>query len=277
MLTTTLDGLWVLQVLTGIEVVAPELSLRPHLPSVEPKQVALTHPVIVELRAWGVVNESGDVDATVLEWLTVLSRRDVAVLVHLSRPGQAATRRALLARYATWWVVIERAGELIHLHGAGIAAAEGPANVVIATEIERLCGSRPAAPLRPVTLDASAVRAAAASPQALRALLARHRLETDQRRILRWVADEQRAAQAAIVAIQYGAATDRPARAHIDQGAVTIIDTEEGRLVVEQLTYAGRVWLVVGPGTNNAIASAVAGMLRRLPAGQEWYAHRKAV
>ncbi|HOB50942.1 MAG TPA: ESX secretion-associated protein EspG, partial [Mycobacterium sp.] len=35
MLTTSIDGLWVLQVLTGIEVVAPELGLRPHLPSIE--------------------------------------------------------------------------------------------------------------------------------------------------------------------------------------------------------------------------------------------------
>ena len=35
MLTTTVDGLWVLQVLSGIEVMAPELGLRPHLPSVE--------------------------------------------------------------------------------------------------------------------------------------------------------------------------------------------------------------------------------------------------
>ena len=35
MLTTTIDGLWVLQVLTGIEVLAPEMGLRPILPSVE--------------------------------------------------------------------------------------------------------------------------------------------------------------------------------------------------------------------------------------------------
>ena len=41
MLTTTLDGLWVLQVLSGIEVLAPELGLRPILPSLETAQLAL--------------------------------------------------------------------------------------------------------------------------------------------------------------------------------------------------------------------------------------------
>ena len=35
MLTTTIDGLWVLQILAGIEVLAPELGLRPILPSFE--------------------------------------------------------------------------------------------------------------------------------------------------------------------------------------------------------------------------------------------------
>jgi hypothetical protein len=40
MLTMTIDGLWVLQVLTGIEVVAPELGLRPHFPSVEAPETA---------------------------------------------------------------------------------------------------------------------------------------------------------------------------------------------------------------------------------------------
>lgn len=277
MLTTTVDGLWVLQVLAGIEVVAPELGLRPHLPSVESKQLALAHPVTGELRAQGVLDDSGDVDPVVLDWLTVLSRRDMALLAQLNFRDQIAASRVLLARYASWWVVIERSAELIRIHGAGTAGAEGPATVVIATEIERLCGSRPPAPMRPVTLDASAVPAAATSRQALRKFLERQRLEGDQMQILTRLIDQRRTAQAALVAIQSGADAGRPARAHIDRGAVTIIDTPEGRLVVEHLTYAGRAWLIVGPGTQSAIASAVRHMLRRLPAKEEWYSHRKAV
>ena len=43
-LTTTLDGLWVLQVLSGIESLAPELGLRPVLPSAEPRGVRAGPP-----------------------------------------------------------------------------------------------------------------------------------------------------------------------------------------------------------------------------------------
>lgn len=277
MLTTTLDGLWVLQVLAGIEVVAPELRLRPHLPSVEPKQLALKHAVTAELRAQGVLDKSGNVDATVLDWLTVLSRRDMALLAQMRCAGEIETTEVLLARYASWWVAIERSAELIQIRGAGIAAAEGPASMVIATEIERLCGSQPPAPLRPVTLDASAMRAATTGPQALRKFLTSQRLEADQAQILAQVSDRQRTAQAALVAIQSGVGAGRPTRTHIEQAAVAIIDTPEGRLVVEHLPYAGRAWLIVGPGTKRAIASAVGHMLRRLPAKEEWYSHRKAV
>lgn len=45
MLTTTIDGLWVLQILAGIEMLTPELALRPTLPDVETAQMALAHPV----------------------------------------------------------------------------------------------------------------------------------------------------------------------------------------------------------------------------------------
>ena len=61
MLTTTLDGLWVLQVLSGIEVLAPELGLRPHLPSVETTHMALAHPVAEELRDVGAIGPAGPI------------------------------------------------------------------------------------------------------------------------------------------------------------------------------------------------------------------------
>jgi hypothetical protein len=75
MLTTTLDGLWVLQVLAGIEVLSPEVGLRPHLPSCETRSMALDHPVAADLRAVGAITDEAAVDPAVLDWLTVLSRR----------------------------------------------------------------------------------------------------------------------------------------------------------------------------------------------------------
>jgi ESX secretion-associated protein EspG len=277
-LTTTVDGLWVLQVLTGIEVLAPELGLRSILPSVETQQMALAHPITAELRAAGVLDKSNTVNAMVVEWLTVLARRDVALVIHVRTPDHSETpTRALLARFAQWWVVIERSEDLVRIGGAGTSSAEGAANSVIDAQIERLCGTNTPAPLRPVTLDAEALQAGGTSPETLQAFLANQRLDVDQLQILIAAADPARSAQASIVAIQSGVATAGPTRMHVEQTVVTIIDTPEGRVVAEHVPSAGKRWMILAPGTATNIASAVNQMMRRLPAEQEWYSYRKVV
>jgi hypothetical protein len=276
-LTTTIDGLWALQVLTGIEVVAPELGLRPHLPSVEPKRLALEHPVTAELRATGAIDEFDAVDGAVVEWLTVLSRRDMALLMQFRVPGDDEPARALLARFAQWWVVMERSADLMRIGGAGIAGAEGRANAALNAQIERLCGNNAPASLRPVTLDADAMRAAATSRETLRVFLESQGLKPDQLRMLLMAADPDRSAQASIVAMQSGVDTGRPTRTHVEQSAVAIVDTPEGRLVTENVNAAGRRWMIIAPGTNSNVASAISHMVRRLPADKEWFSYRKVV
>jgi hypothetical protein len=272
-----LDGLWALQVLSGIEVLAPETGLRPHLPSVEPKSMALQHPVAAELLAAGVIDESGAVDSTVLEWLTVLSRRDVGLLMYFRIPDDDEPPRVLLARFSQWWVAMERSADIVRISGAGIASDEGTANSALNAQIERLCGTNTPAALRPVTLDAEAVRSAATSLEDVRRFFSSQGLEPDQLHMLDLAADPARSAQASIVAIQAGVDTGRPTRTFIEQGGVTIIDTPEGRLVVEQVCTAGKQWMIVAPGTKSHIASAINHMVRRLPADREWYSHRKVV
>ncbi|OBA61407.1 secretion protein EspG [Mycobacterium sp. 1100029.7] len=277
MLTTSLDGLWVLQVLTGIEVLAPEMGLRPHLPSVEPKHQALDHPVTAELRAAGAIDETDSVDGTIVEWLTVLSRRDVGLMIHFRLPDNSEPTRALLARFAHWWVAIERSGDLVRISGAGIANNEGTANEALNAQIERLCGAGDPASLRPVTLDVDAMRTAATDQRSLHEFLGNQGLEADQVHMLKLATDPDRSAQASIVAMQSGVDTGRPTRTHIDQGAVTIIDTPEGRLVAEHVPSAGKQWMIIAPGTKNNIGSAISHMVRRLPADQEWFSYRKVV
>jgi hypothetical protein len=277
-LTTTVDGLWVLQVLTGIEVLAPELGLRSILPSVETRHSALAHPIAAELRAAGVLDESDNVNASVVEWLTVLTRRDVALLINVRTPDtQETPTRALLARFAEWWVVMERSQDLVRIGGAGTSSAEGAANEVIRAQIERLCGTNAPAPLRPVTLDADALQEKAISRDRLDAFLASQRLDTDQLQILKMAADPGRSAQAGIVAVQSGVALAGPSRMHVERSVVTIIDTPEGRIVAEHELSAGKKWMILGPGSASNLTSAVNRMMRRLPANEEWYSHRKVV
>lgn len=276
-LTTTVDGLWALQVLTGIETIAPELGLRPHLPSVEPKQLALQHPVTAELRDVGAVEECGAVDPTVVEWLTVLSRRDVALVLHIRTPRDDEPARVLLARFAQWWVALERSADLIRISGAGTATAEGTADTVLNQQVERLCGRNEPAPLRPVTLDAGAMRSAAAGQEALQTFLAGQRVDADQLRLLTLAADPDRSAQASVVAAQSGVETGRFQRTHVEAGAVTIIDTLEGRLVAEEVDHGGTTWMIIAPGARSNIAAAINRMMRRLPAHQDWHSYRKVV
>jgi hypothetical protein len=276
-LTTTVEGLWALQVLTGIEALSPELALRPVLPSVESKHLALAHPVCAQLRSAGVIDDAGQVDATVAEWLTVLARRDIALTMQLRMAGQEQPMRALLARFARWWVVMERSENLVRIGGAGTAASEEAANTVITAEIERLCGSLPPAPLRPVTLDADALGRSAATGQALREFLSAQRLDAEQLQIVMMATDPGRSAQAAIVALQSGLETGRSTRAQVGQSVVTIMDTPEGRLVADHVLADGRNWMIIAPGTVQHIGASIKAMLRRLPADQNWYAHRRVV
>lgn len=277
MLTTTLDGLWVLQVLSGIEVLAPELGLRPHLPSVERPAMALVHPVTTELRAAGVVDANGAVDETVLEWLTVLSRRDIALLLHVHTPsGGIPPERILLARFAQWWVSLERCGTQIRLSGAGTATNEPSAALLISSQIERLCGQMHPAALKPVTLDAAELLSTVQDPGSIRSFLRDQKLDSDQIGILTLAADSTRSAQASVVAIQSGA-DEGPTRSHIEPGTVTIIDTPQGRLVSERVRREGKFWMIVSPGSPTNIASAVLSTLRNLPAQEQWHSYRKVV
>jgi len=275
-LTTTLDGLWVLQVLSGIESLAPELGLRPVLPSAEPRESALAHPIAAELQAAGAISADGTVDPVIVEWLTVLSRRDVALLMYISTPADSAMVGVLLARFAQWWVAIERAEEIVRIGPAGAATAEGSAIAVIRGQIERLLGTLEPAPIRPATIDAGDLVAHVTSPDTLRVFLDGQRLEPEQIRALMLATDTGRSASASIVALQSGA-EGAPGRIHVEHGSVTIYDTPEGRLLVEHAPSGGRKWMIVSPGSVANITTAINGMLRRLPAREEWFSHRRIV
>lgn len=272
MLTTTLDGLWVLQVLSGIEVLAPELGLRPHLPSIETRAAALNHPVAAELRDAGVITTSGVIDDTVHQWLTVLSRRDIALLLHIRDAGDdAAPVQILLARFDQWWVSLERSTGLIRLSGVGTARTEQSAGHAVMQEIDRLCGPMPASLMRPVSIKTDELLAEVRDVATLRNYLRTRRFDPEQVRTLTLAAQSQQSRQTSIVAIQAGP------RSHIVPGALAVIDTPEGRLLTEHLRHEGAAWMVVAPGTADALAASVHKLLRRLPAQEAWYSYRKAV
>ncbi|MDF2822829.1 MAG: secretion protein EspG [Mycobacterium sp.] len=282
MLTTTLDGLWVLQILTGIEVVAPELGLRPVLPSVETKDVALLHPVADELKAAGVIDGHGSVDPAVVEWLTVLARRDVALWLQATRPATgddaAIPAQVTLARFAQWWVALERSDIVVRLSGAGTSSSEGAATHVIGSQLERLCGAALPAKFKPLTVPTDQILGQVKDRDSLRRyLLSNVDLDADQMHIVMTAADTGQAAQASIVALQSGVESGSETRVRVEGSVVTVIDTPEGRVMAEHFERSGKRWMIMAPGSLATITTAVNEMVRRLPAAAEWHSYRKVV
>ncbi len=276
MLTTTVDGLWVLQAVTGVEQTCPELGLRPLLPRLDTPARALQHPVAADLIAAGALDVAGNADPMIREWLTVLLRRDLGLLVNMGVPGREPTR-ASICRFATWWVVLERHGDLIRLYPAGTAGDETAASELVVGQVERLCGVAEAAPLRPVTLDTKQLQESVRDAASLRAFLLSQRLDVDQLQIVTMAADPARSAHAAIVALQAGVGPERTARVAVGDSTVAIVDTPAGRVCVADVISGQRRYQVVSPGSRSDIAGAVQRLIRRLPAGDEWYSYRRVV
>ena len=276
MLTTTLDGLWVLQAVTGVEQTCPELGLRPLLPRLDTPERALRHPVVDELKAAGALDEAGNVDPMIREWLTVLLRRDLGLLVNITVPGREATRAAI-CRFASWWVVLERHGDLVRLYPAGTASNENGASDLVVGQVERLCGVAEVAPLKPVTLDTEQLLASVRDAASLRAFLLSQSLDVDQLQIVTMAADPARSAHAAIVGLQAGVGPDEMARIAVGDSTVSIIDTPAGRVCVENVISGQRRYQIFSPGSRSDISGAVQRLIRRLPAGDEWYSYRRVV
>lgn len=276
MLTTTVDGLWVLQAVTGVEQTCPELGLRPLIPRLDTPDRALRHPVAAELTAAGALDEAGNVDPMIREWLTVLLRRDLGLLVTISVPGRDATR-ASICRFASWWVVLERHEDLVRLYPAGTASNENGASDLVVGQVERLCGVAEVAPLKPVTLDTEQLLASVRDAASLKAFLLSQNLDVDQLQIVTMAADPARSAHAHIVGLQAGVGPDEMARIAVGDSTVSIIDTPAGRVCVENVMSGQRRYQILSPGSRSDISGAVQRLIRRLPAGDEWYSYRRVV
>lgn len=281
MLTTTVDGLWVLQAVAGIESLCPELGLRPLIPRLDTAERALEHPMATELAGIGALDDAGEVDPMIREWLTVIMRRDLALLVTMSFPGNGGdpvqATRASICRFASWWVVLERHDQVVRLSAAGTASDHAGAAELVVGQIERLCGVAEAAPLRPVSLDSNELIKQARDTDSLRRHLLGQGLDLSQLQTVMMAADPTASGLANIVAMQAGAGPEEMARLAIGDTAVLVADTPAGRVCVENVDASGRRYQMVGPGTRGNVAAAIMRMIERLPAGQQWHSQRRVV
>lgn len=90
-------------------------------------------------------------------------------------------------------------------------------------------------------------------------------------------ADPTRSAHATLVALQAGVGPEKSARILVGDSTVAIVDTAAGRICVESVTSGQRRYQVLSPGSRSDIGGAVQRLIRRLPAGDEWYSYRRVV
>lgn len=282
MLTTTLDGLWVLQAVTGIETLCPELGLRPLLPRLDTAERARCHPIAHELADIGALDGQGEADPMIREWLTVILRRDIALMVNLHYPGQAHDApqhmtRVSISRFASWWVVLERRDNEVRLYPVGTSTDQTSAGELLVGQVERLCGVTEPAPLRPVTLDSKELLEKVRDQDSLRRHLAAQQLDIDQQQLVSMAADPEVSGQANIIAIQPGTGPEQLGRTAIGETTVLICDTPAGRVCVENIDNGGHRYQIVSPGTRADVAAAILRLIARLPAGAGWHSHRRVV
>src|SRR6516162_5315504 len=103
MLSTSVECVWVLQALLGVEQMPAALHLKPFIPSAHGDLIVETtegrRPLAStaqyhSLVQAGVIDERGQVDGAVRDWMTVLGRPDREVVLVIRRPDQPATAEA---------------------------------------------------------------------------------------------------------------------------------------------------------------------------------------
>lgn len=271
--TATLDGLWAIQVVAGIERVCPELGLRPHDPRTETVQLAQSVPVFGELVEQGAVVETADgwhVDKPIFEWLTVLSRREVALIVLMQQPGESRDLplRVALSRFGRWWVSMSLFdNHTVRIRPMGTARTNEDAASLIVRELENLCGTaEPASSFEPIVV-ASDRLLACRSVEAVQKMMLSEGASADQLRAGLTLSSADECATASIVALQQGQKLEPVVTDHF----VTVADTADGRMVIKNVDRSGKRWTVLAPGAPRVIRSALSELLATLPAGEEWH------
>lgn len=137
MLTTSKTCVWTLQALLGVERMPTPLRLKPFIPSAhgdlivettqgrQPLQATAEYHDLMRI---GVVDERGQVDDVVRDWMTVLSRAEREVMLVIRRPNQPATddtpatvheRVLVVCRYQKYLAMAALDGDEMVIGGVG--------------------------------------------------------------------------------------------------------------------------------------------------------------
>lgn len=278
-LTTTPEGIWVLQALLGIESMPSALRLRPFIPSIDSGPTVATmvgeRPLTqtaeyASLTEAGVIDPDGHVDDAVRDWMAVVGRPEREVMVVIRRPASSGLdvagppapgddpslveeRTLSICRRDRWLAMIARSGNEVVLAPVGETATAAQQTELICDTVLHAFGDAEPAKIDGVNLPTNALQSALSAASGgdrweTATALARMGLSPDQVAVLTAGTRMDESAMAVVSIADHG--TTR----HIHPTVLTVIDTEFGRVSVTYTTGPdGSAWTSIWPTTPDAL------------------------
>jgi hypothetical protein len=283
-LMTTPSGIWVLQALLGIERMPTALRLRPFVPSIDGGGSVLTDigeiPLertaeYASLAAAGVIDDRGQVDEAVRDWMAVVGRPQREVMVVIRRPkpidgtvpaGDDAPalveeRTMSICQRERWLAMIARSDDEVVLAPLGEEAyADAQVELICDTLLHAFAAGPPAA-ISGFNLPSAALERALADTVGkgeplVASALARLGLTPDQVAVMAAATRLDESAMAVVAVIDHGI---KP-RVHPD--VISVIDSEHGRITISYTTGPdGTRWTSVWPTSPDALRQDIGNLL----------------
>ncbi len=283
-LTTTPNGVWILQALLGVEKMPTALRLRPFIPSVDGDGTVATEIGQVpwsqtaeynSLAAAGVIDQQGRVDDAVRDWMAVVGRPQREVLVVIRRPkpldgpvpdGEDVPalideRVMSICQRDRWLAMIARSGDEVVLAPLGEAARSDEQIDLICDTLMHAFSHGDAAAISGFNVPSAALENALNEnvPKGrtmLAAALARLGLSPDQVAVLSAATSLDESAMAVVTVIDHGV------QDHFHSDGVSVIDSELGRITVSYTTGPdGTRWTSIWPTSAEALRQDLAKLL----------------
>jgi hypothetical protein len=279
-LTTTPNGVWVLQALLGVETLPVALRLRPFIPSLYDESVIVdttAGPVPVaqtaeyaSLVAAGVIDTAGAVDDIVRDWMTVLSRAERQVVLAIRRPdpatvgdGSPTVQERVLAvcRHRRWLAMAARDGDEVVIDAVGESEQPDQQAELICNVMLPAFGDADPADIEGVNVPAELMystlnNAAPHGHDVLASTLARLGLAPPLTEVLTAAARFDESAMAVVSVIDTGVTTQ------VHPRVLTVADTAYGRVSITTSASAdGKEWMTIWPATVAGLRDELATLL----------------
>ncbi len=278
MLTTSVDCVWALQALLGLERMPTPLRLKPFIPSAHGDLVVETTQGRQPLQATaqyhdlvgvGVIDGSGRVDDAVRDWMTVLSRAEREVMLTIRRPGAPATDTAgptvhervlVVCRYQRFLAMAARDGEEMVIGGVGEAEDTAGQIDAICNIIIPALGEHPPADIDGINLPKDYLQremdAAAGSPDGVAAALRQAGLGPWEVEVVAAATQLDKSAMAVVAVIDHGA------QLRVHPRVLTVADSDYGRISFTTTVGGdGTEWLSIWPTTAASLRQDLGDLL----------------